>query len=68
MYFWYKFCTYLFYPFASVYLYFRKLRKKVKPIASEKTRISPLASGTILFSTLTLPILERSKNLILFEI
>ena len=31
MYFWYKFCTYLFYPFASVYLYFRKLKKKEHP-------------------------------------
>jgi len=28
MYFWYKFFTYLLYPFAPIYLYFRKLRKK----------------------------------------
>ena len=28
MYFWYKLFTYLFYPFAPIYLYFRKLRKK----------------------------------------
>jgi len=28
MYWWYKFFTYLFYPFAPIYLYFRKLRKK----------------------------------------
>ena len=28
MYFWYKFFTYLFSPFAPTYLYFRKLRKK----------------------------------------
>ncbi|RZO49154.1 MAG: 3-deoxy-D-manno-octulosonic acid transferase [Candidatus Pelagibacterales bacterium] len=28
MYFWYKFFTYLFYPFASFYLNFRKLKKK----------------------------------------
>jgi len=28
MYFWYKFLTYLFYPVAPIYLYFRKLRKK----------------------------------------
>ena len=28
MYFWYKFLTYLFYPFAPIYLRFRKLRKK----------------------------------------
>ena len=29
MYFWYKFFTYLFYPFAPIYLYFRKIRKKL---------------------------------------
>ncbi len=28
MYFWYKLLTYLFYPFATIYLYIRKLRKK----------------------------------------
>ena len=28
MYFWYKFFTYLFYPFAPFYLYFRILKKK----------------------------------------
>jgi len=28
MYYWYKFFTYLFYPFAPIYLYFRKIRKK----------------------------------------
>ena len=28
MYFWYKIFTYLLYPFAPIYLYFRKLRKK----------------------------------------
>ena len=28
MHFWYKFLTYLFYPIAPIYLYFRKLRKK----------------------------------------
>jgi len=28
MYFWYKLFTYLFYPFATIYLYIRKLRKK----------------------------------------
>ena len=28
MYFWYRFFTYLFYPFAPIYLYFRKVRKK----------------------------------------
>ena len=32
MYFWYKLFTYLFYPFAPIYLYFRKLRKKEDPI------------------------------------
>jgi len=28
MYYWYRFFTYLFYPFAPIYLYFRKIRKK----------------------------------------
>ena len=32
MYFWYKFLTYLFYPLAPLYLYFRKLKKKEDPI------------------------------------
>ena len=32
MYLWYKIFTYLFYPFAPIYLYFRKLRKKEDPI------------------------------------
>tara|TARA_Y100001960_G_C14477435_1_gene730096 strand:+ start:624 stop:857 length:234 start_codon:yes stop_codon:yes gene_type:complete len=31
MYFWYKFLTYLFYPFAPIYLYLRKLKKKEDP-------------------------------------
>ena len=33
MYFWYRFFTYLFYPFAPIYLYFRKVRKKEDPIS-----------------------------------
>jgi len=32
MYFWYKLITYLFYPFAPIYLYFRKIKKKEDPI------------------------------------
>ena len=28
MYYWYKLLTYLFYPFAPIYLYFRKIKKK----------------------------------------
>jgi len=32
MYFWYRLFTYLFYPFAPIYLYFRKIRKKEDPI------------------------------------
>ena len=32
MYFWYRFFTYLFYPFAPIYLYFRKIRNKEDPI------------------------------------
>ena len=33
MYFWYRFFTYLFYPFAPIYLYFRKIRKKEDSIS-----------------------------------
>ena len=32
MYFWYRFFTYLFYPFTPIYLFFRKIRKKEDPI------------------------------------
>ena len=32
MYFWYKLFTYLFYPFAQIYLIFRKFKKKEDPI------------------------------------
>jgi len=32
MYHWYRFFTYLFYPFAPIYLYYRKIRKKEDPI------------------------------------
>jgi len=31
MFYWYKFFTYLFYPFAPIYLYLRKLKKKEDP-------------------------------------
>jgi len=31
MHFWYKFLTYLFYPFSSIYLFLRKLKKKEHP-------------------------------------
>ena len=31
MYYWYKFITYLLYPFALIYLYIRKLKKKENP-------------------------------------
>jgi len=33
MYFWYRFVTYLFYPFAPIYLYFRKIRNKEDSIS-----------------------------------
>lgn len=33
MYFWYRFFTYLFLPFAPIYLYFRKIRKKEDSIS-----------------------------------
>ena len=39
MYFWYRFFTYLFYPFAPIYLYFRKVRKKEDSI-SYKEKLS----------------------------
>ena len=32
MYTWYKILTYLFYPLAPIYLYFRKLRRKEDPV------------------------------------
>ena len=32
MYYWYRFFTYLFYPFAPIYLYYRRARKKEDPI------------------------------------
>ena len=36
MYFWYRFVTYLFYPFAPIYLYFRKIRNKEDSISFEE--------------------------------
>ena len=39
MYYWYKFFTYLFYPFAPIYLYFRKIKKKEDSI-SYKEKLS----------------------------
>ena len=46
MYFWYRFFTYLFYPFAPVYLFFRKIRKKEDPlIYKEKLSKINLPSG-----------------------
>ncbi len=41
MYFWYKLFTYLFYPFAPIYLYFRKLRKK-EDILRYKEKLSKI--------------------------
>jgi len=32
MYFWYKILTYLFYPFAHIYIYFRKIKGKEDPL------------------------------------
>ena len=52
MYYWYKFFTYLFYPFASVYLYFRKLKKKEDPIRYKEklSKISiPRGSGFLIW-------------------
>ena len=39
MHFWYKFITYLFYPFAPIYLYLRKIKKKEDSI-SYKEKLS----------------------------
>ena len=36
MYLWYKFFTYLFYPFASIYLYIRKLKNKESSVSCEE--------------------------------
>ena len=41
MYFWYRFFTYLFYPLAPIYLYFRKIRKKEDSI-SYKEKLSKI--------------------------
>ena len=41
MYFWYRLFTYLFYPFAPIYLYFRKIRKKEDSI-SYKEKLSKI--------------------------
>ena len=46
MYFWYRFFTYLFYPFAPIYLFFRKIRKKEDPIRyKEKLSIINITRG-----------------------
>ena len=46
MYFWYRFFTYLFYPFAPIYLYFRKVRKKEDSISyKEKLATIEIARG-----------------------
>ena len=39
MYFWYRFFTYLFYPFAPIYLYFRKIKNKEDSV-SYKQKLS----------------------------
>ena len=44
MYFWYRFFTYLFYPFAPIYLYFRKIRKKEDSI-SYKEKLSRIETA-----------------------
>jgi len=41
MHFWYKFITYLFYPFAPIYLYLRKIKKKEDSI-SYKEKLSKI--------------------------
>ena len=41
MYFWYKFLTYLLYPFLPIYLFLRKLNKKEHP-ARYKEKLSKI--------------------------
>ncbi len=52
MYFWYKLFTYLFYPFAPIYLYLRKIRKKEDPIRYKEklSKINiPRGEGTLIW-------------------
>ncbi len=44
MYYWYRSFTYLFYPLASIYLYFRKLKKKEDP-SRWKEKLSKINSS-----------------------
>ena len=44
MFFWYRFFTYLFYPFAPIYLYFRKIKKKEDSI-SYKEKLSRIETA-----------------------
>ena len=44
MYFWYRLFTYLFYPFAPIYLYFRKIKKKEDSI-SYKEKLSRIETA-----------------------
>ena len=72
MHFWYKLFTYLFYPFAPIYLYFRKLRKK-EDFIRYKEKLSKINikrdNGFLISSSITLckglaPILELNPFLI----
>ena len=52
MYFWYKLFTYLFYPFAPIYLYLRRIRKKEDPIRYKEklSKINiPRGEGTLIW-------------------
>ena len=80
MHFWYKFFTYLFYPFAPAYLYFRKLRKKEDLIRYKEklSKINALRGDGFLIwihvasvgeAMSALPLIENFINfLILYEI
>ncbi len=73
MYIWYKLLTYLFYPFAPIYLYFRVLKKKEDPLRYKEklSRINiPRAEGFVVWlhfasvgeAMSTFPLIENLLN------
>ena len=73
MYYWYKFFTYLFLPFAPIYLYLRKVKKKEDPdrYVEKISRISlPRGDGFLIWFHVAsvgelmsiLPLIEHLEN------
>ena len=73
MHFWYKLFTYLFYPFAPIYLYFRVLKKKEDPLRYKEklSKINiPRAEGFVVWlhfasvgeAMSTFPLIENLLN------